>query len=250
MPTGRHPLALVVALALVLGASACEPEPVTPTAPGTARVVVLGDSIPSYLFASGASGIDVGRFTAIDGSLWACDGADGNPPARSVTGAIVATSAACDHGWTSLYPKHLTIRADAAVVVVGPHAMLDHLLDGTWRHPCHAPARSWYQADIAARLRYLRTVADRVVLVLPAWPGALSGWIMPADRAKRADCVRGVMRAAATQAGAETLDLGARLCPGGPLTCNDWRDGDGVHIDREDAPAAMTWLLDGVGATP
>lgn len=240
---------LLLTVALV-AATACEPAPVTPTAPGTQRVVILGDSVPSYLFASGSAGIDATRFTAIDGSLWACDGADGNPPARSVTGAVVATSDACDRGWTKLYPPHLTLPTDVAVVMVGPHAMLDHQLDGTWRHPCHAPARSWYQGDLTRRLQYLAGAAVRVVLVLPAWPGDLSGWIMPADRAKRADCVRGVMRAAASAAGVATVDLGARLCPGGPTTCNDWRDADGVHVDREDAGAAMAWLLDAVAPAP
>ena len=225
---------------LALGATACQP---TPTKPGTQRVVVLGDSVPNWALRDGPSGIDGTRFTLIDGTLAACDGAAGNPPARSRTGALVATSTSCGTGWPSMYPPHLTVRADVAVLQVGMHAMLDHLLGGTWRHPCHAPARSWYQSDIRARITYLEGKADEVVLVLPAWPGAMSGWIMPTDRAKRADCVRAAMRAAARATGTRVVDLGAYLCPTGAASCNTWRSNDGVHIDAARASTVVAWTL-------
>lgn len=240
-------VAAVAAVLVATGAVACKP---VPTAPGTDRVVVLGDSVPAWLFRDGApAGVDAERFTAINGTLEACEGAAGNPPARGRSGDVVPTPTACDKGWSGLYPPHLTLETDVAVLMAGNHAMLDHKLSGTWRHPCHAPFRDWYRTDLTNRLDYLDTKAERVVLVLPAWPGPNSGWIMPADHEKRADCVRGVMRQAADATGATVVDLGAYLCPGGASSCNSWRSGDGIHVDTARAATVLAWLLDAADPT-
>lgn len=238
--TNRRAILLaLVALVALVGATACEPE----TKPGTDRVVVFGDSVPNWAIRDGQAGIDQATYTFIDGTLAACEGTADNPPARSRSGAVVSTPAACDQGWPGLYPPKLGIRADVAIVMAGNHAMLDHQLDGTWRHPCHSPFRTWYQADLEARLAYLKGKAAKVVIVLPAWPGSNSGWIMPDDRAKRADCVRSHTRAAATAKGVTVVDLGTYLCPTGAASCNTWRSKDGVHIDPERAASVMSWLL-------
>lgn len=141
-----------------------------------------------------------------------------------------------------MYPPHLKIRPDVVIVQTSIHAMLDHKLDGTWRHPCHAPAHAWYQADLAARLTYLKARAGRVVVVLPAWMGSNSGWIMPKDHVKRADCVRADVRAAAKSAGVTAIDFGAYLCPDGPTACKPWRLKDGMHLDAVRAPSALGWV--------
>lgn len=226
---------------LAVALTACEPAPV-PTRPGTKRVVLFGDSIPSWLIRDGSAGVDRSKITLVNATLDACEGARNNPPARARTGKLVPTPAACAKGWPSIYPPHLTIRADVAVVMSSTHAMLDHQLSGTWRHPCHAPARSWYQRDVTERLKYLKTKAARVVLVLPAWPGANSGWLIPSDSVARADCVRSVLKAAAKAAGATVVDFGAYLCPTGPKSCKPWRTKDGMHIDKPRAASALGWL--------
>jgi len=229
-----------VALSAVL-LTACEPTTV-PTKPGTQRVLVLGDSIPNWLIKDGSKAIDQATTTLVDGTLEACDGARNNPPARAVTGKVVPTPAACAKGWPTMYPPHLKIRPDVVIVQTSIHAMLDHKLDGTWRHPCHAPAHAWYQADLAARLTYLKARAGRVVVVLPAWMGSNSGWIMPKDHVKRADCVRADVRAAAKSAGVTAIDFGAYLCPDGPTACKPWRLKDGMHLDAVRAPSALGWV--------
>ena len=234
-------VAVLVSL-LALAATACEPTPI-PTKPGTKRVVVFGDSIPSWLLRDGAAGVDGSKVTLVNGTLDACEGAKDNPPARSRSGQIVPTPAACAKGWPSMYPPHLTIRADVAVVMSSTHAMLDHQLSGTWRHPCHTPARTWYQADVTARLTSVATKASRVVLVLPAWPGTNSGWIMPADYVARADCVRSVLKAAAKATGATVVDFGGYLCPTGPTACQPWRTADGMHVDKARAASVLSWLM-------
>jgi hypothetical protein len=182
--------------------------------------------------------------TLLDGTLPACEGVEGNAPARSVTGATVATPAECAGGWPALYPKPLSgERPGLTIVMSGTHAMLDHKLDGVWRHPCGKVAATWYQTDLTNRLTYLKLKSDKVVLVLPAWPTALSRWVMPSDYVRRADCIRAQGRAAAAAAGAKTIDLGTYLCPNGSTACNSWRSKDGVHIDTARATTVLTWVL-------
>jgi hypothetical protein len=230
----------VVTLSAVL-LTACEPATV-PTKPGTQRVLVLGDSIPNWLIKDGSKAINQDTTTLVDGTLEACDGARNNPPARAVTGKVVPTPAACAKGWPSMYPPYLNVRPDVVIVMTSIHAMLDHKLDGTWRHPCHAPAHAWYQADMTARLKYLKSHAGKVVVVVPAWLGTNSGWIMPKDYVKRADCVRADVRAAAKAAGVTAIDFGAYLCPDDPTACKPWRLKDGMHIDAVRAPSALGWV--------
>lgn len=240
---GRSRLvALAVAAVAVLAATACEPAPI-PTAPGTKRVVIFGDSVPNWALRDGKAGIDASKYTVIDGTIPACEGVKDAPPARSRSGALLPMTAECKPGWPTHYPPELTLPTDVAIVMAGGHAMLDHQLSGTWRHPCHTPFKTWYQADLEARFALLKTKATKVVVVLPAWPGANSGWIMPADHAKRADCVRATTRAAAAAKGVTVVDLGAYLCPTGSASCNAWRSGDGIHLDANRAATVVRWLL-------
>jgi hypothetical protein len=238
---GRAAAVAALALAVVAAVSACEP---VPTTPGTDRVVVFGDSVPNGVIDGGRATADLSAFTLVNATILACDGADRPPPVRSRTGAVLDVSAVCAQGWRKWFPPHVTIRPHVAVLMTGQHAMLDHYIDGAWRHPCHAPAREWYEADIHKRLAYLVGHADRTVLVLPADPGDNSGWIVPADHTKRASCVRDAMRRAAEGTGATVIDLATYLCPGG--TCEPWRTKDGIHVDADRTETVLTWLLDEV----
>lgn len=208
------------------------------------RVVVMGDSVPFSMVQHASLTPPRPGLQVIDGSINGCDGSDAPPPARSRTGALVQPSDACRTGWSTLYPPVLAIRPDLVILVVGPHAMLDHQFDGAWRHPCHQPPRSWYRTDLTNRLSYLASAADEVVLALPAWPGPNSIWIMPSDFVKRADCVRDVMQQAATATGTPVVDLGAHVCPSGPTACDPLRTKDGIHFDPSASAGVLGWLLD------
>ena len=92
------------------------------------------------------------------------------------------------------------------------------------------------------------------MLALPAWGGPLSTWFVPDDHLAREGCVRDELRAAASNAAAPVVDLADVLCPEGPAgACPPLREGDGLHVDAEDAPMVLDWLLDAVlevSATP
>jgi hypothetical protein len=207
------------------------------------RLVVFGDSIPDSLINNGSAKTDLSDYDLVNGTVPACDGVDHPPPARIRDGTIHFMTDECAVGWTVQYPRHLVFHADRILIATGVNAMLDHKIDGVWRHPCHAAARDWYRSDLARRLSYLHTKGTRVVLALPPWPGENSGWIMPVDMVKRADCVRSVMSQAAKQTQTAVIDLGPRLCPQPQACARPYRTLDGIHVDVAKAAEILTWLL-------
>jgi hypothetical protein len=247
-PAARLAAALLALLALAV--TACEPRTTNPpTTPGTKRIVLYGDSMPSWLLGKGSSrGLDKTKFTVLDGSVSACDGDSPFRDARWVDNKIVPVVPFCKLGWRKHYPPYLATRPDAAVIMGGTHAMLDHMMNGVWVHPCSATGRKAYYDDIKARLNYLNSYADEVFVVLPAWPGPKSRWIMPADYIARADCVREELQRAATIRRAHVIDFGTYLCPTSKTVCKDYRSGNSIHVDDTKAPTVLKWLLTSVAA--
>ena len=217
----------------------------TAEAPGPARLAIVGDSVPSWIIRDGGSGLDPKKVALVDGTLEACDGARGNPVARSRTGALVPTPEGCT-GWPSQYPQFFERADDVAVLMVGGHAVLDRDIQGQFRGPCDPVAADWYQNDVAERLLFLEQYAEHVVLVLPTWADDLSEWIYPDDHLARMDCVRTALTNAAKAEDADVVDFGSYVCPDGPGRCLPLRTRDGMHVDADKAPAALTWLVDQV----
>ena len=212
---------------------------------GPAKIAIVGDSVPSWIIRDGGSGLDPKKVALVDGTLEACDGAQGNPVARSRTGELVPTPKGCT-GWPTQYPPFFVRSDDVAVLMVGGHAALDRKIEGDFRSPCDPLAGQWYENDIVKRLQFLQRHADHVVLVLPTWADNLAEWIYPSDHVTRMDCVRSTLRAAATAEGAKTIDFADYVCPNGPGKCLPIRTHDGMHIDADKAPAALNWLIDRV----
>ncbi len=243
-------------------------DPVTPAAPPAAtptvvlapssRVVVFGDSVADWLLRDGGT-VTVPNWSVVDAAVEGCDGARGMPTGRGADGMALLVPETC-RDWTSWYPAafaatptaSLTATANrphrddeaVAVIVAGQGIVVDRELNGTWRGPCSAELRAWYQADVEARLNLLDTLAGRSVVVLPAWSTDQSRWIYAADHVERVQCVRSILRdAAEAHPGAELVDLAALVCPSGPGSCADLRTRDGVHFDPDRAPEVLTWLL-------
>ena len=207
-------------------------------------VVVLGDSVPNWLVRDGGHALDPAEVSLVDGTSEGCDGAEGSPTGRAGTGTVVTLPPTCT-GWRTQYPPVFAGRdVEVAALVVGTGAVLDRKLDGSFHGPCDPVARDWYRADVEARLTYLHDHADRVALVLPAWAEDWSGWVNPSDHVARTDCVRTTLRAAAAAVGKVTVvDLADELCPQGRDACQPVRETDGVHIDPDDAPEVLRWLV-------
>jgi hypothetical protein len=215
------------------------------TGPRRPRTVALfGDSVPDWLVKDAAPSFTRTDMVVIDAAHEACDGMMNEPPARGRHGEHFVTPASCQ-AWPVQYPpvvENPSAPVDVALLVVGQAPMVDRFIDGRWIGPCEGT--QWYMSDVAARLTYLRAHTAQVVLVLPAWGGDLITWFLPDDHAARYACVRKDMRDLARRMNVPTIDLADELCPNGPVEpCNDDRENDGLHIDPEDAPAVLDWLL-------
>jgi hypothetical protein len=130
-----------------------------------------------------------------------------------------------------------------AVLVLGQALTVDRQVGGRWRSPCEGT--EWYTADLRDRVAYARAHAGEVVLVLPAYGGERATWALPLDHLARMTCIRRDLVAVATTLGVRTVDLNEVLCPAGPAgPCGDLHEKDGTHVDQEDAPQVLDWLLD------
>jgi hypothetical protein len=218
---------------------------VAQTAPRRPRTVALfGDSVPDWLVKDAAPSFTRTDMVVIDAAHEACDGMMNEPPARGRHGENFVSPAACQ-AWPEQYPpvvENPSAPVDVALLVVGQAPMVDRFIDGRWIGPCEGT--QWYMSDVAARLTYVWAQTAQVVLVLPAWGGDLITWFLPDDHAARYACVRRDMRDLARSMNVPTIDLADELCPQGPVEpCNNDRENDGLHIDPEDAPAVLDWLL-------
>jgi len=219
-----------------------DPAPVVPV------VAVFGDSLPNWLLRDAGWTLDPAEVLVVDGTSEGCDGAEGAPVGRAGAGVVVTLPDTCT-GWRTQYPPVVEGRhVDVAVLAIGTGAVLDRRLDGEFVGPCSDVARDWYRSDVVERLGYLTDHVGQIVLVLPAWSEDWSGWVNPPDHRERTDCVRATLEAAAGEAdvspGVVVVDLGAHLCPTGPQGCDPVRETDGVHIDPDQAPAVLGWLLE------
>lgn len=220
-------------------------------APGPNKVPVLalfGDSFPNWLIRDGGWAVDPRRVVLVDGTLAACDGAEGAPELRGDLAGVVTEPKDCT-GWQTMYPPVVEgRRVDVAVVVVGANAVPDRRLDGEFVGPCESRFRQWYGGDARARLSYLADHAERVVLFLPVWGGENSRWIYPEDHVERTDCVRDILSEAAMEVASQgravkLVDLAELICPDGAGRCLPYRTKDGVHTDPDHAGEVLNWIL-------
>lgn len=247
--TPERPAPAVVAPGTVDPGSAAAPDtPGTTPASAVPVVAVFGDSLPNWLLRDGGWTLDPADVLVVDATSEGCDGAEGAPVGRAGTGVVVTLPETCT-GWRTQYPPVVEDhQVDVALLAVGTGAVLDRRLEGEFAGPCTDVARNWYRTDVAARLRYLADHVGQIVLVLPAWSEEWSGWVNPPDHRERTDCVRATLLAAVEEATASpevvVVDLTAHLCADGAAACQPVRERDGVHIDPDDAPSVLGWMID------
>lgn len=254
-PTASEPVVLgavapavaTAAPAEVVGVQAA-PAPTTATRPPVVPpsppvVAIFGDSIADWLLRDASSSFDRDDLIAIDAAMEACDGAVDPPRLRDRHGTELFAPADC-RPWIQTYPEVVERQpVDVAVLVLGQAPIIDRLVDGVWIDPCID--MRWYLHDVGRRVAYMRRHVGDVVLTLPSWGGPGATWSLPDDHQLRTGCVRDQLRALAERIGVRTVDLADMLCPDGPSSrCNDLRSLDGTHVDPEDAPAVLDWLLD------
>jgi peptidoglycan/LPS O-acetylase OafA/YrhL len=226
------------------------PPSTTTTMPPSPRVVAMfGDSIADWLLRDSAFTFTRTDMTLIDAAVEGCDGAIDIPEARGRLGQILPLPDDCKE-WIDAYPavvQNDALPVDVAVLMVGNAPIVDRHVQATRIGPCDS--LDWYVTDLAQRVMYLRQHVDEVVFVLPSWGGKKASFLSTDDHLIRSGCIRSAMRELAGRLGVDTIDMAEELCPAGPEgECTDLRERDGTHIDPDDAPTVLDWLLDHIPA--
>jgi peptidoglycan/LPS O-acetylase OafA/YrhL len=219
----------------------------TTVAPAPTVVALFGDSVADWLMRDAAPTFARTDVTLVDAAVEGCDGAAGIPAGHGRNGVPLPLPADC-RTWSESYVEVVEDPdrpVDVAVLMVGYAPMVDRQVGGSWIGPCDS--LSWYVDDIGARVAYLRAHVDRVVLAVPSWGGSKASFLSSEDHLARMACIRQALTDFAARSDVDTVDLAALLCPAGPQgACPALRDSDGVHVDPDDAPAVLEWLLDRV----
>jgi peptidoglycan/LPS O-acetylase OafA/YrhL len=222
-------------------------QPIVAAAPDDRppTVAVFGDSVADWLLIRAMPTFDRHDLTLIDAAQAACDGIVDLPPGRDRHGKDLRLPDGC-RPWTESYPPVLedpALPVDVAALVLGQAPTVDRYVDGRWISPCEGIG--WYLQDLEERVRYVRRHAGEAVLVLPSWGGERATWSLPDDHPARFACIRTELELFARRKAIRTVDLAEVLCPDGPLLpCTDRHEIDGTHVDPEDSPFVLDWLLD------
>jgi len=248
-------------IAVVAGTAAAAPAaieaPVAPTpppalalatrpavAPGTLRVLVVGDSGAAFL-GEGLSRLGADHDVEIrNAGMIACGLLSNRERLRLDSGGYVE-----DPDWCGEWPARWRMEAaafqpDLALLVIGWPGLGDREIAGAWRHPCDPEFDARYAGAVAQAIAVLGesgatvAVADVPYLSLP---------VVQADHADRVHCLNAVYRREATAAGAVVLPLHAWLC-GTEGRCRVEQDGvtlrfDGAHFRDAGADLAAAWIL-------
>jgi peptidoglycan/LPS O-acetylase OafA/YrhL len=245
-----------VATATPSGPAPAGPAPVgvsatTPLPPRPKTVAIFGDSVPDWLLRDAASTYVRTDFTVANGAHEACDGAVNLPVARDRRGKKLYPPSDCQE-WPQSYapivedPAH---PVDVAILMIGQAPYMDRLVNDQWIGPCDS--MNWYTDDVSARIAYLRQHVHQVVLALPSWSGSKVTYSVPDDHRARMACIRNALLNLATTAQVPAIDLASVLCPGGPDgDCAPYTSDDGVHVNANDAPLVLNWVLDSLPEPP
>jgi hypothetical protein len=194
--------------------------PASALAPGTLRILVIGDSVSKFLGNSM-------RFRQATANAFVAQRGVGN---CSIHPADDGSSCASD--WAKDVAE---LRPDVTFVFLGGGFLGPRTCEAAWRRS--------YRERLLSLLVPLAADAGRIVLALPPYPGARwrEGHTLASARCFDADLAK-----IAAEQGWGTVDVMAHMCP--TTDCIEESDGwpvrrDGLHPDGPGSFALADWVL-------
>jgi peptidoglycan/LPS O-acetylase OafA/YrhL len=225
------------------------------TAPGTTvpaplpprRLSIVGDSV-AWTIGVGLDAVKVERDVAVQNEgVWGCGISRGDGKVRLKDGQIVTEAPACPQ-WPERWSSDLaSFQPDDVVLVLGAWDLADRTRNGAWTHPCAAGFDDWWAGEFDEALRVVGTTGATVhVTTMPFLRSDVLG-VSQAESDRRVECLNTVIRARATAATVDMIDLAGWVCPQG--TCVTEVDStvlrsDGVHYNGPGGLIAARWLLE------
>lgn len=212
-------------------------------APGTARVLVLGDSVAEKLgqalryrqeeFGAFVAQRGVGNCTILQ-----------TRTSSALGRAAPAPSGGCAERWVA---DATELRPDVTLIVLGGGFFASTELEGKARDSCHPLWQAAYDARLTELLRGLAPVAGRRYLARAAYP--LGRW-RSHGILERVDCFNTLIDRVAERERVSRVDLAGYLCP--TTACQLLSQGhpirpDGLHPDSYGAEELARWTLGQLG---
>ncbi|CAN5593126.1 acyltransferase family protein [soil metagenome] len=205
----------------------------------TMRVLVVGDSVGLSLGGRMYWDQTVASAQVDDRAMGDCSILDGVVPVLSM-GGYPHGNGDCSRNWVDSAKE---LRPDVTLVVLGGAYFSSVRSAGKKRNVCERAWHEPYVKTLAQRLDELAPHTRRRVVLLAAYPG---GKWQTEKRNDEVDCYNGILREAATNAGADVLDLAAWLCPNRACTETSRESPvrpDGLHFDGLGAVDTSRWVL-------
>lgn len=213
--------------------------PASELPPDTLRVLVVGDSVGLALGARMRWAQDSGHAFVAQRAVGDCSILDGYAPVFSMSGEPHGNGN-CAADWVS---DARELEPDVVAIVIGGAYFSRVKVDGRSRGVCHPGWGGPYRERLATLLGEIAPHARRRVVVLAAYP--VGKWQTP-TRNGDVDCYNRILRDAASDAGADVIDLNAYACPGGKCTMKSREAAvrpDGLHFDGLGAEDTARWVL-------
>jgi peptidoglycan/LPS O-acetylase OafA/YrhL len=220
-----------------------------PIAPGTRRVLFVGDSVMWSLGIGIPPEVEHDANLVVgNGAVWRCGLAQGL--VQGLAGglsngmAVPGADSGCD--WPRQWPQLVAaLHPDVSVLMPGLWDILDRRIDGRWLHFGSRAYDRYLQARIHQAVAILSAEGGRVVFMSAPpfskspYPGITEPW-SPADSWRLRHVNRLVRTTVSGLPGVSVIDFASYLCPRG--TCRDLR-WDGLHFGVEQAVAANAWIV-------
>lgn len=220
--------------------------PTTVAPPPDPIVAFSGDSVPWLLGQAIAPIQDEWDVRIMNLAVEACDGARGAPTFRYSSGEEATEPETCtpfDTTWPRVFGEFGS--PAAIVIMIGAVALMDRLVNNTWTDVCQPDYATWYSAELAGRIDWIRAnTSARIIVPTVPWPDPVSEKFgVPDDRVARTDCVNSILdQVTSSQPDVVRIDLARYVCPSGPNACAPYRT-DGLHYIDGDARTVGRWMM-------
>ncbi len=212
----------------------------TPAPPGSARVLVVGDSVAESLasgMAAGAKQAGTGPAVANDGIAGCALTADQVPTRDRFNHSGIDLD--CNAGWRDRVDA---LKPTTSVVLLGGQTKTQVQVDGKWRGACDPAWDDTFRTELTSGVKDLTHAGGKVVLMTT--PEYVSSQATDEGTSQVACVNRIIHDVAGAVPGVRVVDLEGWLCPGGQ--CRTQENGvplrkDGLHFRGDGGVLVGDW---------
>ena len=216
-------------------------------APGTPRVLVLGDSVSAKLGLAMRFRQDELHAFVAERGVGDCSIMESLTLTRFDPRGHPSPSHGCAASWVTDVAE---LRPDVTFIVLGGGFFAKMTVAGQPAFACDAPWGEAYAGRLLQLFREMGPAAGKIVMMTAPYP--MGRWRYP-HVVERVDCFNATIRRAGQAASVPVIDVASHVCP--TSDCNLLSEGepirpDGLHPDGKGTEELARWTLAGILALP